>query len=452
MRAWFSFVVVVLCLAPSAAPGQANLPEIIGGREGTPPQTTKTANPSNYLAELSKLAPGERLLLDPGTYPRGLPVHGLNGAAGACIVIEDPATGPPAPGWSLALASLPAHVSARGLDERIGDYLAEEVRSRGIPGLTAAVVLDGEVVYIGAFGVRRLGSGEALTPEHVFHFASVSKPFVATAIVQLVEQGRVSLDDAVTKYLPYFRLSDERFRDITIRQMLNHTSGMPDVEDYEWDRPQLDEGAAERYVRSIASERLLWAPGENWRYSNMAFDALGDVVAKVSGESFEAYVAANILEPLGMDRSSFIYPEIDETLMTSGHVGEPPEVSGVYPYNRRHAPSSTLNSSVSQMTRWILVNLRRGELDGRRILRDASYDLLWTRTSETSRDGVQLGLGWFLGQREGQRTVFHSGGDTGFRSYILLLPEDAIGIVLASNWENTDTRALGLGILDIMRP
>ncbi len=104
------------------------------------------------------------------------------------------------------------------------------------------------------------------------------------------------------------------------------------------------------------------------------------------------------------------------------------------------------------MTRWILVNLRRGELDGRRILRGASYDLLWTPTSETSRDGVQLGLGWFLGQREGQRTVFHSGGDTGFRSYILLLPEDAIGIVLASNWENTDTWALGLGILDIMRP
>ncbi len=153
------------------------------------------------------------------------------------------------PGWSLALASLPAHASAQRLDERIGDYLAEEVRSRGIPGLTAAVVLDGEVVYIGAFGVRRIGSGEALTPEHVFHFASVSKPFVATAIVQLVEQGRLSLDDAAVKYLPYFRLSDERFRDITIRQMLNHTSGMPDVEDYEWD------GARER--GGVACERSL---------------------------------------------------------------------------------------------------------------------------------------------------------------------------------------------------
>jgi len=280
------------------------------------------------------------------------------------------------PARSLTLATLPAHAIAQRLDERIGDYLAEEVRSRGIPGLAAAVMLDEEVLYIGAFGVRRLGSGEALTPEHVFHFASVSKPFVATAIVQLVEQGRLSLDDAVVKHLPYFRLSDERFRDITIRQMLNHTSGMPDVEDYEWDRPQLDEGAAERYVRSIASEGLLWAPGENWRYSNMAFDVLGDVIAKVSGESFEAYIAANILEPLGMDRSSFIYPEIDEALRTSGHVGEPSEVSGVYPYNRRHAPSSTLSSSVAQMTRWILVNLRRGELEGRRILRDASYELL----------------------------------------------------------------------------
>ena len=116
---------------------------------------------------------------------------------------------------------------------------------------------------------------------------------------------------------------------------------MPDVEDYEWDKPQSDEGAAERFVRAMASERLLWAPGGGWRYSNnMAFDALGDVIAKVSGQSFETYVRANILEPLGMKNSSFIHAEIGEALRTTGHVGNPARVSAVYPYNRRHAPSS----------------------------------------------------------------------------------------------------------------
>ncbi|TDI40228.1 MAG: hypothetical protein E2P02_17275 [Acidobacteria bacterium] len=93
MKVWLSLAVVGLYLAPSPARGQANLSETIGGCKGAPPQATRTADPSNYLAKLSKLAPGERLLLAPGIYPRGLPVHGLNGAAGACIVIEGPVTG-----------------------------------------------------------------------------------------------------------------------------------------------------------------------------------------------------------------------------------------------------------------------------------------------------------------------------------------------------------------------
>jgi CubicO group peptidase (beta-lactamase class C family) len=348
----------------------------------------------------------------------------------------------------LATLGLAANASGQSLDRQIEAYLADRVQAQTIVGLTAAVVRDGKIVYTGAFGVRQLGQDEPLTPEHVFHFASVSKPFVATAIVQLAERGMLDLDDPVTKHLPYFRLADERFRDITIRQMLNHTSGMPDVADYEWDKPQFDDGAAERYVRQMASERLLWAPGEDWRYSNMAFDAMGDLIAKVSGMSFEEFVRAYIFEPLGMGESSFIYPEIDETLRTTGHVGNPARVSDVYPYNRRHAPSSTLNSSVSQMTRWMLANLNRGELNGRRILRAESYDLLWTPTF--SNDDVTVGLSWFLGEHDGHRTVGHGGGDTGFRSFIVLLPDNDIGIVLASNWEGTDSGVIARGVLDLV--
>lgn len=348
---------------------------------------------------------------------------------------------------SIGVAS---NLGAQDLNQAIDKYLSEQVRFHSIPGLTAAVVINGELLYTGAFGVRQIGKDEKLTSEHVFHFASVSKPFVATAIMQLVEQGMMNLDDPVIKYLPYFHLADERYRAITIRQMLNHTSGMPDVQDYEWDKSQTDEGAAERYVRQIETEKLLWAPGNGWRYSNMAFDVLGDVIAKVSGLSFEEYIHANILVPVGMDRSSFIYSEIQEALRTTGHVGEPPQVSNVYPYNRRHAPSSTLNSSVSQMTNWMLVNLNRGEINGQQILRAESYDLLWTATTDTTTNQSLVGLSWFLGEQAGHKTVGHGGGDTGFRSYILLLPDDNIGIVLASNWHRTNSGAITYGILDLI--
>lgn len=341
-------------------------------------------------------------------------------------------------------------VGAQELNQRIEIYLAEQVRTQEIPGLAVAVVRDGEVLYKGAFGVTQLGEDELLTPEHIFHFASVSKPFVATAIVQLVEQGKMGIDDPVTKFLPYFRLSGKLYRDITIRQMLNHTSGMPDVLDYQWDKPQTDEGAAERYVRQMKTRQLVGVPGKLWKYSNLAFDTLGDVIVKVSGTSFEEFVRANILEPLGMVQSSFIYPDIEEALRTVGHVGNPAKVSDVYPYNRRHAPSSTLNSSVSEMSMWMLANLNRGELNGRRILRPKSYDLLWTPTTDTPKGGSKVGLSWFLGELGGHRTVSHGGMDIGFSSFILLLPDDRIGIVLASNWQATDRITIVLGILKLV--
>lgn len=350
----------------------------------------------------------------------------------------------------LALSWMTPPAQAQEWGNRIADYLSREVEANGIPGLTAAVVRNGEVIYSGAFGSPRLGGGESLTPEHVFHFASVSKPFVATAIVQLVEDGRIRLDDPVTQYLPYFRLADDRYRSITIRQMLNHTAGMGDVEDYEWHSPQYDDGAAERFVRTMASDGMLWAPGAGWRYSNKAFDALGDLIAKVSGMSFEDYVKDRILDPLGMTGSSFIHPQIAESLRTTGHVGSPARISPVYPYNRRHAPSSTLNSSVEEMTNWMLANLNRGSLRGTRILRPESYELLWVSTTTGISDAPSVGLSWFLGEVQGHRTVGHGGGDTGFRSYILLLPDDGVGVVIASNWSGTDTGALANGIVEVI--
>ena len=140
----------------------------------------------------------------------------------------------------------------------------------GAPGMAVAIVHEGREVYAEAFGVRNIETGEALTTNLLFHWASVTKPFVATALVQLAEAGKVDLEAPVTEFLPYFALDDDRYREITIRQLLTHTSGMPDVDNYEWDKPHYDEGAAERYVRSLADENLIAAPGERMKYSNMA--------------------------------------------------------------------------------------------------------------------------------------------------------------------------------------
>ena len=153
------------------------------------------------------------------------------------------------------------------------EALADEaIQSKMAAGLAVGVVRDGEVVYTKGFGVRDANTGEPVTEHTLFHTASISKTFVATALVQLMERGKVDLDHPVVRYLPYFRLNDPRCEQITVRQMLTHTSGMPDTGDYAWDRPQYDDDELENYVRSLAPLKLDANPGERHAYSNIAYE------------------------------------------------------------------------------------------------------------------------------------------------------------------------------------
>ena len=163
-----------------------------------------------------------------------------------------------------------------------------------------------------------------------------------------MEQGKVELDAPDHQYLPYFHLKDPRDRSITVPLMLTHRSGMPDVEDYLWDKPEYDDGALRRYVRSLQDKELRWEPGTKFAYSNMAYEVLGDLVAKVSEKSFESYVGENILKPLGMTSSTLLLKEADPAKIAAGHT-RAKDGSAIlvthYPYNRSHTPSSNLHSS-----------------------------------------------------------------------------------------------------------
>ncbi len=329
-------------------------------------------------------------------------------------------------------------------DSDLAKKLDEEVerlfRESDSPGLAVGVVKDQELVYAKGFGVTNLETGGEVTPRTLFHMASITKPFVATSIVQLLEQEKLSLDDPIVEHLPYFEMKDERYATLTIRQFLTHSSGMPDVEDYHWDEPEYDEGALERYVRSLTDRELLFEPGERFSYSNLAFEVLGDLIAKVSGQSFADYVKEHILLPLGMNDSSILIRDVDPALLANGHVqGDNGEVlvSEHYAYNRRHGPSSTLHSNVVDMSRWAIANMNRGELEGTRILDASSYELLWEPTVIVGirhRRRVRLGLSWFLSGFNEQPTVYHGGGDIGYRTNFLMAPDAGVAVIVLSNY------------------
>jgi CubicO group peptidase (beta-lactamase class C family) len=336
----------------------------------------------------------------------------------------------------------------RTLQPLIEDFL----RKQEIPGLAIAVVDDGRVVYEHGFGVQSLKGKDAVTPRSLFHMASITKPFVATAVMQLVEKDRIRLDAPITAYLPYFEMADPRAKTITIQQLLTHTSGMPDVDDYEWDKPQYDDGALERYVRSLRDQKLVFAPGERFQYSNIAYEILGDVVAKASGMTFEDYVQKNILQPLAMSDSTLLVTDANPVLMTWGHELDgrgKPFASNVYPYNRAHTPSSNLHSNIRDMSRWAIANLD----GGKGILTPATHQRMWT----SNRDILQadpnerrqaIGLSWFLGQHRGRRIVSHGGGDTGYITDLVLIPEGRKAVAWMVNVDYIDQPPLTRAALD----
>ena len=313
------------------------------------------------------------------------------------------------------------------------------------------IVLDGESVYAGGFGVQKLGNPQPVTVHTLFHQASITKPFVATAIMQLAERGKLTLDDRVTKYLPYFEVQGEQSQQITIRQLMNHTSGMPDVLDYNWRNPKHGAGELEEHVKSLRTRKLRWLPGDKFAYSNLGYEILGDVIAKVSGENFEAYVTQNILQPVDMQHSTLMVREADPQLVAAPHVKDAEGnivVSETYPYNRRHAPSSTLVSNVADMTRWAMANLNRGTLDGKRILEDESYHQLWQKTAEIAGPR-SMALGWFLYELGGRSLVVHGGSDRGFASMLALAPAERMAVIVMANKHGANLQGIAAKAIQV---
>ncbi len=358
---------------------------------------------------------------------------------------------------SVSGANANANADAENIRETLDELLPRFREIYDVPGMAAGVIKDGKIIYAKGFGLRKLGGTEPETPRSLFHMASVSKPFAATAVMQLVEQGKIKLTGKLTEYLPYFKLADPRYKDITIQQMLSHTSGISDVEDYQWDKPQYDEGAAERFIRSLAPEELLFKPGERHSYSNKAFDILADVVARTSGKTFEAYVKDHIFKPLGMKDSTFLKKEVPAELENAPHLVKDirsyrPAVSEIYPYNRRHAPSSTLHSNVTDMLRWAMANMNGGVLEGKRVLKAETHaNMLIPRARFPQFYGnTGIGLGWFLGEHRGETRIGHGGSDVGFRAQLFMLPEKSMAVVTMGNSASFDPLPAAGAILDVL--
>ena len=312
------------------------------------------------------------------------------------------------------------------LRERIDRIAAGVMQERGVPSASVAVVKSGKLVYTHAYGKAHIDPDKPATPDMRYSIGSISKQFTATAILMLQEQGKLSLDDAVGKYVPGLTRGDE----VTIRQILSHTAGYQDYwpEDYLM-TPMMKPSNARQIVDTWAKKPLDFEPGTQWQYSNTGYVIAGLMVEKVSGEKLFDFLGEHIFHPLGM-KSVWNSDEIKLT--------EP----DAWPYIR--AALGPMRPAPKEGRGWMFaagelamtahdLALWDESLIARSLLKAESYKEMFTEVKLNDGKGTHYGLGVGVGKMDGHLDISHSGEVTGFVSDNEVLVDDGVAVAVLTN-------------------
>jgi CubicO group peptidase (beta-lactamase class C family) len=311
-------------------------------------------------------------------------------------------------------------------------HLAE----RKVAGATLAVVLPDGVTVLRGFGVADAASGRAVDPQRTaFMLGSVSKVFTAMAAVQLVEQGKLSLDEDINTVLRGWRVPDRFGAPVTLRHLLTHTAGFAELS--RGTRAASPETVLPLRVRFATTPSLRERPpGERSAYTNYNFSLAGLLVEEASGEDYASYVERHLFAPLGMTRS-YARQTLPSEILRDLAVGHTRSPGGSHLAQPREIadpiPSGGLVATAADMARFARAVLAGGELDGRRVLRaDTMAAMLAPQHANEPRAGA-LGFGWWLTTEHGRPVASHGGRNVNFRSGLWLLPGADVGVFIAVN-------------------
>jgi CubicO group peptidase (beta-lactamase class C family) len=312
------------------------------------------------------------------------------------------------------------------LKTKIDRIATQVIQLRGVPSASIAVVEGGKLVYTQAYGQAHITPDLAATPAMRYSIGSISKQFTAAAILLLAEQGKLSLDDAVGKYVPDLTRGNE----VTIRQVLSHTAGYQDYwpEDYLMTPMMKPENAA--YILDHwAKKPLDFEPGTAWQYSNTGYVVAGAIVEKVTGQKLTGFLAEHIFRPLGMksvlDRDQDALTSTDATPYIRAALGPlrpaPAEGRGWM------FAAGELAMTPHDLALWDITLMQQS------VLKPTSYKEMFSTIKLKDGKDTQYGLGVFVSERDGHRVIEHSGEVTGFVSDNIVLPDDGVAVAVTTN-------------------
>ena len=345
-------------------------------------------------------------------------------------------------------APIAADADVQGAVRLFTAWMEGQLLSRHLPGVAVGVVADQELVWSQGFGLASVAQKTPMTPQTKFRMASHSKLFTATAIMQLREDGKLRLDDPVSKHLPWFqvkRASDDD-PEITIEELLTHSSGLPREAGSHWttfDFPTSEE------LRGLMAERQApFAPEVRWKYSNLAYSVAGLVVEAVSGQSWADYVQQHIYRPLGMTSSSV---DVEAAGLATGYGRLMPDTTrAVTPFidAKGMAAATGITSTVDDMAKFASAQFRTGRRGGANILSTGSLrqmhrvrvlESTWTRGNA---------IGFAVQRTRDKIYVSHGGSYPGYQTQTMLYPEGKVAVVVLTNADDAGPGAIATELMN----
>jgi D-alanyl-D-alanine carboxypeptidase len=306
------------------------------------------------------------------------------------------------------------------LDNRVAGIM----KRQNIPGMAVVVIRDGVVEFKG-YGVKDLTTKQPVKPNTAFAIGSITKPFTAMAIMMLLEEGKLNLDEPIDRYLKNL---PEDWTSPTLRQLLSHTSGIS--EDFTWHKIK----QRQDFIEMAGKEDLDFPTGDSWSYSNSGFYLAGLIIERVSGQTYEKFMRDRIFQPLGMQHTQAkLAPVIN---LATGYEWDGENLQKMdLDEDRFVYAAGNIISTASDMAKWVQA-IDRGQL-----LNASSYQQLWTAATLKNGRSTGYGLGWFVDSFKGHPYIEHSGNVSGYSSVLYRYPQDRLDVIVLIN--NSDVNITG---------
>ncbi|HEV8433175.1 MAG TPA: serine hydrolase domain-containing protein [Thermoanaerobaculia bacterium] len=318
----------------------------------------------------------------------------------------------------------------------IDEFVKREMVSQRIPGLELGIYSRGRILLAKGYGLANIELNVPVKPETLMQSGSVGKQFVSAAIMMLVEEGKISLDDSITKYFPD---APAAWKPIRIKNLLSHTSGLAEYESPDLTGPngpfylRLD-FTEDELARKVEALPIEWAPGEKWDYRNTNYMLLGVIIHKVTGMTYAEFLNARIFKPLGMTSTR---PISDRDIIPNRAAGY--EIDGSGELRNQEWVSPTFNSTADGTLYFNILDLAKWDdaLYGTKLLKQSSLDRIWTAypLNDGKPNPAGYGFGWIIDEQAGRRRIEHGGSWQGFTCRISRYPDDNLTVVVLTNLE-----------------